>query len=39
MIGLQVALHPGDTLDINLDANAASDRYETKGVMPWDESG
>jgi hypothetical protein len=36
MIGLQVAVHPSGALDISLGANAGS---ETKGVMPWDESG
>jgi hypothetical protein len=36
MIGLQVAVHPSGALNISLSANAGS---ETKGVMPWDESG
>lgn len=38
MIGLQVAPHPGGALYISLDVHAASDRYETKGVMLWEES-
>ncbi len=44
MIGLQVAVHSSGALDISLGANAESSfaanaGSETKGVMPWGESG
>jgi hypothetical protein len=37
MIGLMVTVHPSGALDISLGARSSGS--ETKGVMPWDESG